>query len=204
VVPAPAPATVQNQPTILFLATEVLCCIVDQIRDRDTLIFFALTCKLFAVTAFKVYPRDGGMWHFDEWYGFYLNYDCNRSGFLLSLPMAAWMPRLMRYCRYCDQWCYHDSLREPGETRQMVRPCEVCLFRRDEHGDHFHPVECPDLETCGRYSDWEDGEPKANQSWTKSVWRYDITNISDDERGSEEEDEDYCFMCSRGLACGEH
>lgn len=178
-----------NKPTILFLPTEILRYVVKQIHERNTLIPFALTCKMFAVAVFKVYPSGDRTWHFGEWRGFDSDYDCNRSSFLLSLPMVDWMPLNLKYCRHCDKWCrfFSGAKRKEGEYNNLAEPCLSCRQLMADHRDHFHPQECYDLDTCARYSDWDLGTPK-KKNWAKNAWQGELA-ASGNELDGDSEDE---------------
>jgi hypothetical protein len=180
---------------IISLPNEILRTVVEQIPDQNTLILFALACKTFAATAFKVYSTNDMMWVFNDWEGFRKDYDCNRSSFLLSQPVADWMPLHLKYCRHCDQWsgAFDGAHRKKGEYDDLVHPCLWCRYRKDEHRHHFHPQECEDLDTCARYSDWYQGSPKKEKKWAANAWHPDLADSDDDVksfRGSEEDDDE--------------
>jgi hypothetical protein len=164
--------------SILSLPNEILRAVAKKIPDQYTLILFTLTCKKFATTAFNLYPAGDTMWVFDDWHGFEDDYDRNRSGFLLSHPIADWMPLDMKYCRHCDKWTtyLHGGDRKRGEYDDLVRPCIPCRNLKNEHRNHFHPAECYDLDTCARYSDWEHGTPKRKR-WAESAWHPDLVHF---------------------------
>ena len=209
--------------TLANRVADIICVVVEQIEDRTDLIMFALACKVFAKNVFMLYPVNHEKWDIFDLTYFESDYDLSRAQFLLSRPVADWMPLRLKFCRFCDKWkACTSKKREKGAYDDLVEPCQTCIWLKIEHADHIFPNECNGITTCNRYSNWVHGHEKERR-WSENawhpgayVWENDQTledadsdgdilaSIADDDL--DEDDDNYdgrlrCAMCRAGLSC---